>query len=107
MVVRQYDIFWVNLNPTIGSEIKKVRPCVVVSPNEMNNNIRTLIIAPLTSKEKKYPTRIKVNFNNKIGWVVADQIRCIDKSRLIEKGGHLDSTDAIAVKRIIKEMLID
>ena len=107
MVINQYDIFWVDLNPTIGHEIKKVRPCVVLSPNEMNFNIDTIIIAPMTTKSRSYPTRIKITFEKKIGWVVLDQIRTIDKIRLKEKAGHLKETEITKVKSILKEMLID
>jgi len=107
MVINQYDIFWVDLNPTIGHEIKKVRPCVVLSPNEMNFNIDTIIIAPMTTKSRSYPTRIKITFEKKIGWVVLDQIRTIDKIRLKEKARHLKETEITKVKSILKEMLID
>ncbi|MCK5759112.1 MAG: type II toxin-antitoxin system PemK/MazF family toxin [Clostridiales bacterium] len=107
MVVSQYEIFWVNLDPTIGSEIKKIRPCIVLSPNEMNHNIKTIIIAPLTSNMKNYPTRTKIKFNNRDGWVVVDQIRCIDKARLVKHGGKLDREFIIPIKKIIKEMLVD
>jgi len=107
MVINQYDIFWVNLNPTIGHEIKKVRPCIVLSPDEMNFNIDTIIIAPMTTKSRSYPTRVKVTFEKKSGWIILDQIRTIDKIRLKEKAGHLDETKITEVKGILKEMLID
>ncbi len=107
MVICQYDIFWVDLNPTIGHEIKKVRPCVVLSPDEMNFNIDTVIIAPMTTKSRSYPTRIKITFENKIGWIVLDQIRAIDKIRLKEKAGCLKEAEITEVKSILKEMLID
>ena len=107
MVINQYDIFWVDLNPTIGHEIKKVRPCVVLSPDEMNFNIDTIIIAPLTTKSRSYPTRVKITFEKKSGWIILDQIRTIDKIRLKEKAGHLEETKIAEVKGILKEMLID
>lgn len=107
MVIYQYDIFWVDLNPTIGYEIKKVRPCVVLSPDEMNFNIDTIIIAPMTAKSRSYPTRIKITFEKKSGWIVLDQIRTIDKVRLKEKAGHLKETEIAEVKSILKAMLID
>src|SRR4030042_1773160 len=107
MVINQYDIFWVDLNPTIGHEIKKVRPCVVLSPDEMNFNIDTIIIAPMTTKSRSYPTRVKVTFEKKLGWIVLDQIRTIDKIRLKEKAGYLKETEITEVKSILKEMLID
>ena len=107
MVINQYDIFWVDLNPTTGHEIKKVRPCVVLSPDEMNFNIDTIIIAPMTTKSRSYPTRVKITFEKKSGWIILDQIRTIDKIRLKEKAGHLDETKITEVKGISKEMLID
>lgn len=107
MVISQYDIFWVDLNPTTGHEIKKVRPCVVLSPDEMNFNIDTIIIAPMATKSRSYPTRIKITFEKKLGWIVLDQIRTIDKIRLKEKAGHLKETEITEVKSILKEMLID
>ena len=107
MVIYQYDIFWVDLNPTIGREIKKVRPCVVLAPDEMNFNIDTIIIAPMTTKSRSYPTRIKIIFEKKLGWVVLDQIRTIDRVRLKEKAGHLKGTEIAEVKSTLREMLID
>ena len=107
MVINQYDIFWVGINPTIGHEIKKVRPCIVLSPDEMNFNIDTIIIAPMTTKSRSYPTRVKVIFQKKSGWIILDQIRTIDKIRLKEKAGHLDEIEITEIKGILKEMLID
>ncbi len=100
----QYSIVLVNLNPTVGSEIKKRRPCVIISPNEMNFNINTLIIAPMTSKSKNYPSRIKIDENS---YIVLDQIRTIDKQRVIKKLGKLDIEIILKIKQIIKEMLVD
>ena len=100
----QYSIVLVNLDPTIGSEIKKTRPCVIISPNEMNFNINTVIIAPMTSKQRNYPTRVKINDNS---YIVLDQIRTIDKRRIISKLGELDIETIIQIKQIIKEMLVD
>ena len=107
MEVNQFDIYWTDLDPTKGSEIQKTRPCVVISPNEMNHNIKTVIIAPLTSSSKDYPSRVKIEFDRRIGWIVLDQIRCIDKSRLIKKSGNLSKEDIFQVKGVIKEMLVD
>ena len=107
MVINQYDIIWIDLNPTIGHEIKKVRPCVILSPDEMNLNIDTIIIAPMTTKSRSYPTRVKILFEKKLGWIVLDQIRTIDKIRLKGKAGHLKETEITTVKSILKEMLID
>ena len=100
----QYSIVLVNLDPTIGSEIKKTRPCVIISPNEMNFNINTVIIAPMTSKSRNYPTRIKIYDNS---FIVLDQIRTIDKQRIIKKLGNLDIEAILQIKQIIKEMLVD
>ncbi len=107
MVICQYDIFWIDLNPTIGHEIKKVRPCIVLSPDEMNLNIDTIITAPMTTKSRSYPTRVKVTFEEKSGFIVLDQIRTIDKIRLKEKAGHLQEVEITKVKAVLKEMLID
>jgi len=107
MVVNQYEIFLINLEPTIGHEINKAIPCLIISPNEMNYNIETLIIAPMTTKSKDYPTRVKIDFDNKEGWIVLDQIRTIDKVRLIKKLGKIDNKIIINVKKVIKEMLFD
>ena len=106
--IDQYSLYWVNLNPTRGVEINKTRPCVVISPVEMNNNLQTVIIAPVTSRGREgYPTRIKLTVNDVTGWIVLDQIRAIDKTRLCEKIGDLGIEEIMAVKSIIKEMLVD
>lgn len=100
MVAKRFDVYLVNLDPTVGSEVKKTRPCVVVSPDEMNRHIRTVIVAPMTSATKDYPTRVTCRFKKKPGQIVLDQIRTLDKSRLIKKLGTIDSKaqlDAIAV----------
>lgn len=107
MVINQYEVFLINLDPTIGHEIKKSRPCLVISPDEMNHNISTVIIAPMTTKSHKYPTRVKLTFNQKTGWIVLDQIRTIDKRRIIRKMGIIESTTSQKVKSILKEMLVD
>jgi mRNA interferase MazF len=103
----QYDVFLVNLDPTIGHEIKKTRPCVIISPNEMNYEIGTIIIAPLTTKSHKYPTRVKLNFLEKEGWVILDQIRTIDKARLVKKLGKIGQKTIKEIKKIISEMLVE
>jgi mRNA interferase MazF len=107
MELTQYQIVIVNLNPTIGSEIKKTRPCVIISPDEMNQFLRTLVIAPMTSQSKNYPTRSKVRHNNKDGWVVLDQIRTIDKQRVIKILDRLTEKEIERIKRIIKEIYVD
>jgi mRNA interferase MazF len=106
MVMRQYEIYLVNLDPTIGNEIKKTRPCVIISPDEMNKHIETVIIAPMTTKSHKYPTRIEIDFQNKKGWIVLDQIRTIDKTRLIKRIGELNENKSMQIKTIIMEMLV-
>ena len=85
MEYQRFEVYLINLDPTIGSEIKKTRPCVIISPNEMNNHISTVIIAPLTSKLRNYPTRVPCRVEGKQGQIVLDQIRTVDKSRLIKK----------------------
>jgi mRNA interferase MazF len=107
MEVNQYDIFLVNLDPTIGGEIKKTRPCVVISPDEMNKYLKTVVIAPMTTSSKNYPTRVEVKHDNKMGWVVLDQIRTIDKQRLIRRLGRLSKPEAKEVKGVIKETFVD
>lgn len=106
-MVTQYDVYLINLDPTIGSEIKKARPCVVISPNEMNRHLSTVIIAPLTTKSHGYPFRIEISFQKKTGWIVLDQIRTVDKRRLVEKLGAIDRTAIQKTKSVIREMLVD
>jgi len=107
MVINQYDVFLINLDPTVGREIKKVRPCLIISPNEMNDSIQTIIIAPMTTKSHPYPTRIQINFDKKDGWIVLDQIRTVDKKRLIKKLGKINKKENEIVKSVLKEMLVD
>ncbi len=107
MELKQYEIVLLNLDPTIGSEIKKTRPCVIVSPNEMNKYLQTIVVAPMTTKSKKYPTRIEVKHDNKIGWIVIDQIRTIDRRRIIKSMGRLSQPEIKEVKSIIRETYVD
>lgn len=107
MDINQYEVYLINLDPTIGHEIKKSRPCTVISPNEMNKNIQTVIIAPMTTKSHNYPTRIKCEFDKKQGWIVLDQIRTVDKIRIIKLLGKLDKTTISNIKNTIKEMFVD
>ena len=104
--INQYDIVLVNLDPTMGSEMKKTRPCVVLSPNEMNKYLQTIIIAPMTSSSKSYPTRIEVNHNQKKGWVVIDQIRTIDRKRIVKKFDSLTAKEIKMIKEVISETLV-
>jgi mRNA interferase MazF len=107
MEVKQYQIVLVNLDPTLGSEIQKTRPCVIISPNEINDNLRKVVIAPMTSASRKYPTRVKVKHNSQEGWVVIDQIRTIDKIRIIKNFGSLTEKEILECKRVIRETFID
>jgi mRNA interferase MazF len=90
VVTRRFDVFLVTLDPTVGSEIQKTRPCVVVSPDEMNRFVRTVIIAPMTTKGRAYPTRVSCTFEGVAGQVVLDQLRTVDKARLVKRLGRLD-----------------
>ena len=105
--INQYDVVLVNLDPTMGSEMKKTRPCVVVSPNEMNKHLNTIIIAPMTSSLKEYPTRVVVNHNSKKGMIALDQIRTVDKKRILKVLGKLNKTEIQSTKEVLKEMLVD
>jgi len=104
MVVNRFDVFLVNLDPTIGSEIQKTRPCLIISPDEMNRNIRTVIIAPMTSAQKDYPTRVSCTFREKQGQIVLDQIRTVDKERLIKKLGTIDSKAQLDTISILQRL---
>ena len=105
MEINQYEIVLVNLDPTVGSEIKKTRPCVIISPNEMNKYLNTLVIAPMTSQSKNYPTRVPVKHDSKKGWIVLDQIRTIDKNRIGNVIGHLKQSEIENIKSVLMEML--
>jgi mRNA interferase MazF len=104
MVVKRFDVYLVNLDPTIGSEIQKTRPGLVISPDEMNRNIRTVIIAPMTSAQKDYPTRVSGTFRKKQWQIVLDQVRTIDKVRLIKKLGTIDSRAQLDVISILQRL---
>ena len=107
MELTQYEIVLVNLDPTIGSEIQKTRPAVILSPNEMNKYLNTVVIAPMTSSSKSYPTRVEVNHNKTKGWIVLDQIRTIDRQRISKRLDKLTDKDIKKVKNIMKETFID
>ena len=107
MELKQYTIVLVNLDPTIGSEIKKTRPCVIVSPNEMNKYLNTIVVAPMTTNQKKYPTRISVLHNKKKGMIAIDQIRTVDKKRIIKIFDKLTKAEIKKCKDIIKEAFVD
>ncbi|MBK5964456.1 transcriptional regulator [Thiocystis minor] len=102
--VRRYEVYLVDLDPTQGSEIQKTRPCVIVSPDEMNLHIRTVIIAPMTSTQRDYPTRVNLTFEHKKGQIVLDQIRTVDQSRLIKRLGVLPEAFSRKVADVLQEM---
>src|SRR5712664_1784307 len=103
MAVNRFAVYLVNLDPTVGVEIQKTRPCLVVSPDEMNHHVRTVIIAPMTTKGQSYPTRVACRFKGKVGQVVLDQLRAVDQSRLIKKLGRLDTKTAAEVLAVLSE----
>lgn len=107
MELTQYAIVLVNLDPTIGSEIKKTRPCVIISPDEMNRHLQTIVLAPMTTNTKAYPTRVAVEMNSTKGMIVLDQIRTVDRSRLLKVIGQLSSNEIINCKAVIKETYVD
>jgi len=107
MDLKQYSIVLVNLDPTIGSEIKKTRPCVIVSPNEMNKYLNTIVLAPMTTNLKKYPTRVSVKHNGKMGMIEIDQIRTVDKIRIIRVFERLTKLEIEKCKEVIKETFVD
>ena len=107
MELTQYTIVLVNLDPTMGSEIKKTRPCVIVSPNEMNKYLNTIVIAPMTTNLKQYPTRVLVKHNNKKGMIAIDQIRTIDKVRIVKKFNQLTQSEIQRCKDVIRETFVD
>jgi mRNA interferase MazF len=107
VVVRRFDVFLVSLDPTIGREIQKTRPCVVISPDEMNRHIGTVIVAPMTTKGKAYPTRVDCQFQEKAGRIVLDQIRTIDKTRLGKWLGQISLDEQRLVLAILAEMFAE
>ncbi|MFT5367420.1 MAG: mRNA interferase MazF [Candidatus Latescibacterota bacterium] len=104
MVVKRFDVFLVSLDPTVGSEIQKTRPALIISPDEMNNHIQTVIIAPMTSKKRPYPTRATCRFQGKDGQVVLDQLRTVDKTRLVKKLGRIHNNIQASVLKILGQM---
>lgn len=102
MEVSRFDVFLVNLDPTVGSEIQKTRPCVVVSPDQANRHIRTVVVAPMTTKGRPYPSRVPTRFDGKEGQIVIDQIRTVDKIRLVKTLGVLASDEQSAVLDVLQ-----
>ena len=107
MVVKRFEVFLINLDPTIGHEIKKTRPCLIISPNEMNQHISTAIVAPMTSKGRKYPTRVSCSFQGKKGQIVLDQIRTVDKKRLVKRLGVISKNSQEKTLHVLREMFAD
>lgn len=103
----QYDIVLVNLDPTIGSEMRKTRPCVVLSPNEMNRYLQTIVVAPMTSSSKPYPTRVEVKHKGTKGWMAIDQIRTIDRARIVKCFETLTDKEIEKVKDVVRETFVD
>ena len=103
-VVARFDVFFIRLDPTRGHEMRKTRPCVVVSPDEMNQYLRTVIVAPMTTKGHRYPTRVGVRFRGKSGEIVLDQIRAVDASRLVRRLGRIDPSSGRAALGVLQEM---
>jgi mRNA interferase MazF len=106
-MVKQYQVALVNLDPTVGSEINKTRPCVVISPDDLNDNMHTIVIAPMTTNLKKYPSRVAVMTGNKLGMVALDQIKTIDKSRIIKNFNSLNQFEIDEIKLVIKKLFVD
>jgi mRNA interferase MazF len=105
--VNQYDLVLVNLDPMIGSEMKKTRPCVVLSPNEMNRYLQTIVIAPMTSSSKPYPTRVEVKHKVIKGWIAIDQIRTVERMRIAKRLEALTGKEIENVKNVIQETFVD
>jgi mRNA interferase MazF len=107
MDLEQYKIILVNLDPTQGSEIKKTRPCVIISPNEMNKHLQTIVVAPMTTASRTYPTRVEVKHNKTKGWVILDQIRSIDRKRILKVYDCLTEKEIAKIKAVIQETYVD
>lgn len=100
MVIRRFDVFLIALDPTLGAEIRKTRPCLVISPDEMNRHSRTVIVAPMTTKGRLFPTRVACRFQGKSGLIVVDQLRAIDRERLVRRLGRIDAQTAAAAQTL-------
>lgn len=103
-MIKRFTVHLVRLDPTVGSEMQKTRPCVVVSPDELNAHLRTALVAPLTSTDKGYVSRIPCQFSGREGWVALDQLRCADHARFIRRLGSIDHATQTAVTRALQEM---
>lgn len=107
MGVKRFEVYLVNLDPTVGSEIRKSRPCLVVSPDEMNRHIATVIVAPMTTKGQSYPTRVPCQFQGKEGQIVLDQLRTVDKVRLVKRLGQISPKTQNTVLAVLAEMFAE
>ena len=107
VVVRRFDVYLVSLNPTVGGEIQKTRPCLVVSPDEMNRRISTVLVAPMTTRGRPYPTRVPCSFQGKDGQVALDQLRAVDKARLVRRLGEIDEGARRAALQVLAEMFAE
>lgn len=105
--VKRFDVYLIDLDPTVGVEIQKTRPCLVISPDEMNRNIRTVIIAPMTTKSRAYPTRIACRFEERQAYIVLDQMRTVDQQRLIKRLGKIDRETQYAVLDALAELFAE
>lgn len=101
MVAERFDVYLVGLDPTVESEIKKTRPCLIISPNELNRHVATVIVAPMTTKGRTYPTRVPCVFEGKAGEIVLDQLRTVDRTRLVKRLGRID----LPVQKIVLSKL--
>jgi len=107
MEIKQYRIVLVNLEYSMGSVIRKTRPCVVVSPDEMNRHLRTIVVAPMTTRSRNYPTRVRIRHDQKTGWIVVDQIRTIDRRRIMKEVGPLSQAEIRKLKEVLRETFVD
>lgn len=107
MGISQYEVVLVNLDPTVGSEIRKTRPCVVISPDELNRNLRTVVIVPMTTNLRNYPTRVNIKFENKKGKIAVDQIRTIDSKRITKTLGKITANEIRRLKEIIRQTYVE
>ena len=107
MVTKRFEVYLVNLDPTVGSEIKKMRPCLIISPDEMNTHIATVIVAPMTTQGRAYPTRVSCKFQGKDGQIVLDQIRTVDKTRLAKRLGTISAATQKAVLAVLAAMFAE
>ena len=107
MEIAQYDIVLVNLDKAVGAKIQKTRPCAVISPDEMNRYLQTIVVAPITTRSRVYPTRLRVRYNKKTGWIAVDQLRTIARKRIIRILGTLSGSEIRKLKDVIRETFVD